>query len=264
MVTKQYNTTQLTPERSFERHVFHRDMFAHYFRWTHVMKVLAKQRANGCILDFGCGSGQLMSMLYHNMFIPNKYVGVDVRPATIKGAQAQWSTVDRVKNVVSFVEMDLVKENAFLRLGNDWDVVTCFEVAEHVQKKNVPALLSNIASCMNANTTLLLSTPNFDSNVGPASNHTVNGEVCELEHGETAKFLYDAGLVVVKKYGTFASMRDIEPMMTSEQRSYYDAAKEYYDPNLLSCFMAFSFPERARNCLWVCKKASSIKKNEEE
>jgi hypothetical protein len=39
---KKYNTTDLDPEATFERHVFHRDQFAHYLRWTHVLKAALK------------------------------------------------------------------------------------------------------------------------------------------------------------------------------------------------------------------------------
>ena len=34
------NWTQLNPETAFERHVFHRDQFAHYLRWTHLLKII--------------------------------------------------------------------------------------------------------------------------------------------------------------------------------------------------------------------------------
>ena len=37
-MAKVYNTTDLRPDQAFECHVFHRDQFAHYLRWTHVLK----------------------------------------------------------------------------------------------------------------------------------------------------------------------------------------------------------------------------------
>ena len=58
-----YNTTQLNPETTFERHVFHRDQFAHYLRWSHILKI-AKIGMN--ILDVGCGSGNLLEVFYRN------------------------------------------------------------------------------------------------------------------------------------------------------------------------------------------------------
>lgn len=48
---KKYNTTDLDPTTSFERHVFHRDQFAHYLRWTHILK---EAKIGETIVDFGC------------------------------------------------------------------------------------------------------------------------------------------------------------------------------------------------------------------
>ena len=53
---KGYNCTQLTPQQEFERHIYHRDQFAHYLRWTHVLR---DARIGQTILDFGCGTGVL-------------------------------------------------------------------------------------------------------------------------------------------------------------------------------------------------------------
>ena len=35
---KNYNVTDLNPESTFERHVFHRDQFGHFFRRTYILK----------------------------------------------------------------------------------------------------------------------------------------------------------------------------------------------------------------------------------
>ena len=35
---KDYNTTQLDVDKAFEKHIFRRDMFAHYLRWSFVLK----------------------------------------------------------------------------------------------------------------------------------------------------------------------------------------------------------------------------------
>jgi hypothetical protein len=67
--TKKYNTTDLDPETTFERHVFHRDQFAHYLRWTHILKVA---KIGEKIVDFGCGKGNLLEVLYRNRFKSGK------------------------------------------------------------------------------------------------------------------------------------------------------------------------------------------------
>ena len=74
--TKNYNTTDLNPETTFKRHVFHRDQFAHYLRWTHILK---ESRIGEVICDFGCGNGNLLEVLYRNRFKQAKYIGIDIR-----------------------------------------------------------------------------------------------------------------------------------------------------------------------------------------
>ena len=69
-------------------------------------------------------------------------------------------------------------------------------------------------------------------------------------------FLEKTGFVIIEKFGTFASQKDINFLINKNEhvKFVYDLAKKYYDNELLSCFFAFLFPENARNCLWVCMK----------
>ena len=62
-MAKAYNTTDLRPDQAFERHVFHRDQFAHYLRWTHILK---EAKIGESIVDFGCGAANLLEVLYRN------------------------------------------------------------------------------------------------------------------------------------------------------------------------------------------------------
>ena len=60
---KNYNITQLNPDIAFEKHVFHRDQFAHFLRWSHVLKIA---EIDSKILDVGCGSGNIYEVFYRN------------------------------------------------------------------------------------------------------------------------------------------------------------------------------------------------------
>ncbi len=71
-----YNKTQLTPQNEFEKHIYHRDQFAHYFRWTHVLK---NAKIGQKILDMGCGSGEMIEVFYRNRYRPEKFIGIDIR-----------------------------------------------------------------------------------------------------------------------------------------------------------------------------------------
>jgi len=239
-----YNKTQLNPELAFEKHVFHRDMFAHYLRWTHVLR-RAKIGMN--ILDFGCGSGNLAEVLWRNMYKPNKYLGLDIREKTIKKIN------DKYKNVkwANFQKEDLCGD---IDLNiNNWDMIACFEVIEHIGKENADKFLKNIYNLCNENTIVLLSTPNYDESVGAAQNHIINGEIGEFEHFELQKLL-EKYFTIEEKYGTFASQKDYLNLLDEEQLILWKELHKYYDNNLLSTIFAPMFPVEARNCMWVLKK----------
>lgn len=97
-----YNKTQLHPENCLERHVFHRDQFAHIFRWTHVLK---RAELGMNILDVGCGSGNLAELLYRNRYKSDLYLGLDIRKQTIALNREKFKNVPWVK----FEQADIVE-----------------------------------------------------------------------------------------------------------------------------------------------------------
>jgi 2-polyprenyl-3-methyl-5-hydroxy-6-metoxy-1,4-benzoquinol methylase len=238
-----YNTTQLNPDTTFERHVYHRDQFAHYLRWTHVLK-RAKIGMN--ILDYGCGTGNLAEVLYRNRYKGKKYIGLDIRGKIIDKAQEKFEKVDWI----SFFQHDLVKDE--FDYGNEFDIITSFEVIEHIGKENANKFLENIKKHCNENTIILLSTPNYNENVGAAKNHIINEQICEFEHDELQEIL-EKYFIVKEKYGTFASQRDYKPAMNEWQEKMFEHLSKYYDSNLISNLMAPLFPEDSRNCMWILK-----------
>lgn len=250
-IKKKYNTTDLDPQRSFERHVFHRDQFAHYLRWTHILK---EARIGETILDFGCGKGSLLEVLYRNKFKQNKYVGLDIREKTIEAAKLEYGNVDWAE----FYAQDLIYPDMDLS-GFQADKVCSFEVLEHVGKQNGDLFCQNFLACGKEDATYYLSTPNYDEHVGAAGNHTYDSgdgrgvAVQEYAHTELQELL-EKYFVIEKKYGTFASQRDYKPLMNDWQKEMFKAMSEYYDSNLVANIMAPMFPEASRNTLWVLKR----------
>lgn len=248
---KNYNTTDLNPVTSFERHVFHRDQFAHYLRWTHILK---EAKIGETICDFGCGNGNLLEVLYRNKFKQASYIGLDIREKTIEQANAKFAKVDWAK----FYATDLIK-NDFDYESIEADKVCSFEVLEHVGKQNADAFMINFKACGNQEALYYISTPNHDAHVGAAGNHTYDSgdgrgvAVQEFTHEELTE-LFEKHFDVVRKFGTFASIRDYKPLMNEWQLQMFEALKEYYDSNLLSNMMAPFFPEHSRNTLWVLKR----------
>lgn len=243
---KNYNTTQLNPDVAFQRHVFHRDMFGHFLRWTHVLKI-AEIGQN--ILDFGCGSGNLYEVFYRNRFSPNKFLGIDVRKKTIEKNKLKFPKVQ-------WLEDDVV--NMAGDYGNQWDIITSFEVIEHIGKNNGDKFLKNIMNHCNEKTIILISTPNYDEKVGAAGNHTYDsgdgrGIAIQEYTYEELKNLIEKYFVIEKTWGTFASIKDYKHLLNDWQLKMFDSLKDYFDVNILSNLMAPMFPEQSRNILWKLK-----------
>lgn len=248
-----YNKTQLHPEQAFERHVFHRDMFAHFLRWTYVLKI-ANIGMN--ILDFGCGSGNLAEVLYRNRYKAKEYLGLDIRQKTIKSSKEKFKDIEWI----DFLTVDLVKDKTNFKPkdGTDWDIISCFEVIEHIGKENVNKFLNNIWNLASSNTILLISTPCYDKKIGAAKNHIINGVVCELTYDEMHDTLIRNGFVIDEVFGTFASQKDYKLKMNNWQMEMFNNLSKYYDINLISNIMAPLFPMESRNCLWRCKKNDKV------
>jgi cyclopropane fatty-acyl-phospholipid synthase-like methyltransferase len=247
---KFYNTTDLDPEKTFERHVFHRDQFAHYLRWTHVLK---NARIDQVTCDFGCGNGNLLEVLYRNKFRQHKYVGIDIRNSIKPDlAKLDWC---------EFIQDDLINPQSGVDFNTiQADVVASFEVMEHVGKQNAGKFLKNFMACGKQSAVYYLSTPNYDEKVGAAGNHTYDSgdgrgiDVQEHSHEEIEHSILQAGFEITKKYGTFASIRDYKHLLNDWQKQMFEHLKDYFDTNVLSNLMAPFFPEQSRNTLWVLRR----------
>lgn len=253
METKKYNTTDLDPQTTFERHVFHRDQFAHYLRWTHILK---EAKIGEKIVDFGCGKGNLLEVLYRNKFKCEKYTGIDIRKKTIEQANEKYKNVEWA----NFLVEDLVNPQNGVEFDDfKADKVCSFEVLEHVGKQNADKFMENMIACGNEDATYYISTPNYDEKVGAAGNHTYDSgdgrgvAIQEFSYNEL-KELFNKHAVIEDSFGTFASIKDYKPHMNEWQLQMFEHLKKYYDSNLVSNLMAPFFPEHSRNTLWILKR----------
>lgn len=232
-----YNTTQLYIDRAEDRGIVHRDYLAHCLRWTHVVKY-AKMGQR--IMDVGCGiNAPLAMMLYTNKFRPKQYLGVDYREKFEVDRSKFNFTIDLVGG------FDVTREDHWDRLsdihGNAWDIVTCLEVIEHMEKEDGIKLIENIS--INAGSgTVFLSTPVFNGSA--AANHIHEWEFLELRTELEKVFKIEA------VYGTFASQSDIVPKLSPAEMEVFTELKKYYDSNILAILFAPSHPAFSRNCMW--------------
>ncbi len=220
-----------------ERRV-NRDYLAHCFRWSHVLKTASKMK-DFSLLDVGCGRQiPLLDVLYSNLCYPKRYVGVDY---------------DKIEPPREFRKVDAVflekTDFSALDLKEQFDLVTCFEVAEHVEPAMAWGILSNVRNCMTPQATCLISTPCYDPKAGAAAFH-----VNEMSYRAFGALLENLGFCVENVWGTFVSKRDLQIVLSVEDRAVYERLLEYYDFGILSTMFAPLYPEISRNCLWRVSK----------
>jgi len=246
MGKKGYNVTELSVYPVIERGISHRDWWAHALRYNHVLNI-AKIGMN--IMDFGSGKGELFETFYRNRYSPKRFLGLDIRKSAIdfnkeKFPKAEW------------IEEDLVKMET--NYGKYWDIITSFEVIEHISKHNAQKFLNNIKRHCNENTIVLISTPCYDEKTGAADNHTYDGgdgrgkAVQEFTYEEMEELLQN-NFEIIDKFGTFASQKDYKKHMSTEEDFVWNQLNKYYDSNLMSVIFAPLYPEYSRNVIWKLK-----------
>lgn len=268
---KTLDKTFLSIDQAEDRGFIHRDYIAHCLRWTHVVKRLYERKCyqTARILDVGCGRElPLAKLLYSSKLIPQHYYGVDAGliedsefekinktgkfPATI------WSD----QNFLELKLEDLQLPQDFLELKQSRaNIVTCFEVLEHVEPAMMIAMLEHMRELTTDDARFFISTPCWNR-VDCAANH-----VNEMLYEALGAAFERHGFVAEHVYGTFASIRDYErflggdvvtsspsPHYTQSLRQIFTQLREYYDTNFLSCVFAPLFPAQSRNCLWELRK----------
>lgn len=241
---KTIDTTYLSLETAEERGFIHRDYIAHCLRWSHVIKRLSDKRAyeTARILDVGCGRElPLPTTLYSSRFIVQQYVGVDAGPINLDARERFHSGRFPVEiyERTDFLDLDLGKygERVF-------NVVTCFEVLEHVEPEHMILMLRKIKQSMDPAGRAFISTPCWDV-ATKAANH-----VNEMRYEALGAVIEREGFTIKDVHGTFASIREYEPHLKESHREAFNDLRGYYDVNFLACIFAPFYPAYSRNCLW--------------
>ena len=226
----EFDTTSLTASGHGYR--VHRDYAAHFFRWGWVARQLDRTMS---VLEVGCGTDYpfvKVAEAYPNQ-LPARYVGVDLNRLA-HPPDRKWTTFHGSFNFVErHAELD------------QFDRVICLEVIEHMLPAHGASLLGAIHSHLKPGGKLYLSTPVFNGRA--ARNHIHEYTVPELRATIEA-----AGLTVEKRFGTFASRRDLARVAAPEHLYLLDLIGEFYAADVTACFLAPLYPDASRNNLWVC------------
>jgi len=146
-----------------------------------------------------------------------------------------------------FVCMDIRKNKYPDRYSSLFDLVSCFEVIEHFGFIHLNYVLNEIYTVLKPGGKLLLSTPNNDGIHYP-KNHVYEYKEDELE-GHLSKYFE-----IEKKIGTFASQREILPVLSECEAKLFKELRPWFDSGVLSILFASLHPSQSRNILWVCRK----------
>lgn len=236
------NKTEMGPEiekAGYERYRIHRDYIAHCLRWTYVLKNI-KLGMN--IIDIGCGSFPLFKALNSNMhaFRPALYVGIDIRKSVIE-KMLNYKTNFKVKGYTRDIRVTKLPVEC-----EYFDIATCLEVIEHFEEKYLDHILGEIKKILKPNGLLILSTPNFNGKLPKCHIH-------EYRAGELRVYL-EKYFKVEKIIGTFASQKDIEPVLTETEKELYYKFEGWFTNEVFACLFAPLHPYQSRNILWVCRK----------
>jgi len=269
---KTVDKTFLSIDNAEDRGFIHRDYIAHCLRWTHVIKRLYERKTyeTARILDIGCGRElPFAKTLYSSKLAPAIYLGVDVGPIldseVAKIAKTQ-KFVHKLWEHTNFLELDTTDVELPQQFpvsdvqaqGLLPNIVTCFEVLEHVEPKMMFDMLEHMKKITDIDCRFFISTPCWNR-VDCAANH-----VNEMLYESLGAGFERHGFVVENVYGTFASIRDYEHELNhwgnrnvGGLSEAFEKLREYYDTNFLSCIFAPLFPAQSRNCLWELSKAKN-------
>lgn len=213
----------------------HRDYAAHCFRWGFTDNYVIDGKTT--ILDVGCGVDcALAKVISRNIHYRIKgYVGVDLNNKPTKVVGNRWAEFKWGFDFTS----------KWKTLGT-FDVVVCYEVIEHMAVLDGRKLLTGLRGCTKKDGVILLSTPVFNGKA--AANH-----IHEYTIGELAREIEKAGMSVVNRFGTFASVNDIKKVASKEDLKLLMELNKYYTWDVLACFLAPKYPDASRNNVWVCK-----------
>ena len=248
--------THLSIDQAEERGFIHRDYLAHCFRWSHVVKHLGKKKLykKARIVDIGCGKEiPLFKTLYTMKMLPKEYMAIDANKIELKdihhkAIKKMGESYFQLEDELDFAETTWDISRGLNEI--DPHVIVCFEMLEHNTPAKCCRILRNIHQIANKDTTIFISTPVFNGKA--AANH-----INEMTFDMMKALLRTSEFDILKTYGTFASQKELEPVLyetgDNDLTIAYEYLKEYYDSNLLACFLAPLFPQYSRNVLWEVK-----------
>lgn len=236
---RRFDKTQL--RESGKAVTVHRDYAAHFFRWGFAFRFHKKGVHS---LEVGCGQDQpLIKVLCHSMaHVPDLHVACDLNKIQKKSGIAWTRTHDE------FNFVDEWKKLAREYGKESFDVATCFEVIEHMNKTDGRKLLAGLHGLLKKGGTALVSTPVYNEK------HMAANHIHEYRFDELRQEFERAGFEVKRVHGTFMTSQAMKRVMSKAERELVDELAEFHSWEVLANFLAPKYPEASSNCCWILEK----------
>jgi len=252
---KKFDTTHLSIDDALKRSEIHRDYITHCLRWGFVVDWLRRRdplRFGGgpdnkryqhmSVFDWGCGKDVMLykALCANKMGATKHYTGCDIQKLEMPASHNNRK-----------IPYTLLGETDVLDLESiDDDLITSFEVIEHVPFEYGSEVLKHIHNISKPDVVFMLSTPVFDPKVGAAKNH-----INEMTRETLMGLFDDAGWVVKENYGTFGSRKDMYKHYSDAERELFNRLNLYHSVDMMANFLAPLYPEHARNNVWLLEKS---------
>ena len=263
---REVDTSSLSVDATEQSGQIHRDYIAHSLRWSAALRLAMKMASASPtkhirVLDVGCGQHlPLFRALKASTSAKSvSYVGVDVRKSYSRKVE---SAIPKKSSREFSLYFDLpiqdftadnqttpsrssVQTFAGKDASTPFELVTCFEVVEHISPAEVGPMLTRIHELLcPRNGVAMISTPAWNLKAA-AVNH-----INEMTYEAFGACLEANGFHIAQHYGTFASQTDIKKEMTEAELDIFNRLKAYYDTNVLSIIFAPLYPQASRNVVW--------------
>lgn len=247
------SATRLPIAEEFAHYRFGRDALAHVSRYLLVVEYLiemakaAKEPISW--IDIGCGNIYLPRVLAASFrvkkeSIVSRYVGVDIDGQSMNRAE-------QTKPKCFPIELELgdLTDGALARFkAQEFDVLTCLEVIEHLKPEFVPAVFKEIKRIAHV---AMISTPNYEGGTG----RLPEDHIKEWSARELMSTMALSGLIIKEKIGIFCNLPKAKKLAKKSPglARIYNYLEGKLDNNFLSIIMARFLQDQAQNILYICE-----------
>jgi 2-polyprenyl-3-methyl-5-hydroxy-6-metoxy-1,4-benzoquinol methylase len=192
----------------------------------------AKQfAANGKVLDFGCGTGYGSAILSNTA---RSVLGLDIDSTAIKWAQQTHLNPHLYFECRSDIGKGLPDQS--------FDLVTCFEMIEHVDHETQIAVIRNISRLLNRQGKLIISTPNPDVTALYGENPYHVREMTEIEFKELLSLFFEH-VVILGQWIRPSVLISYDAIPTSADFNHLPASIIHNRPVAFIAICSHSIPE---------------------